>query len=360
MGSMKKGVLVLEDGTYFEGIGFGSTKETFGEVVFNTSMVGYQKALTDPSYNGQILTMTFPLIGNYGTADWMESSRIQAEGLIVDENCLKPSHRAGKKTIDEFLREYKIPGLSGVDTRAITRKLREHGVMNGILKVGTYSINSLLKKVKKIPAIGEYDLVKEVTTKKVQTYYPEKTEKCHVVILDCGVKLDIIRYLLEQKAKVTVIPAKTTAEKILDLKPDGFIVSPGPGDPVVVDYVIETVKEIIQKLPTLGICLGHQIIGLASGAKTYKLKFGHRGSNQPVMDLEKNYVIITAQNHGYAVDEKSLGPDWKVTHINLNDKTVEGMRHKKLPVFSVQYHPEAGPGPYDSNYLFNEFVKMIE
>ena len=353
--------LVLEDGTTLKGEGFGSEKEVLGEVVFNTSMSGYQEALTDPSYKGQILTLTYPLIGNYGiNPDDYESDKIQVEGFAVREYCKFPSHRKGEKTIDQFLKENDKPGISGIDTRALTIKIREHGTMKGALKTSKEEIGTekLIQKAKEQPNISEKDLVKQVTSPKIKRH--DQKGETEIVLIDCGMKLSILRDLLARKTNVTVVPATTTSKEILNIEPDGIMVTNGPGDPQMAGYVVKTLKDLLEEIPISGICFGNQLLGLAAGGKTYKLKFGHRGSNQPVKDIETGRVYITSQNHGFAVDAQSLeGTGFQVSHINPNDNSVEGMKHKELPIFTVQYHPEAHPGPWDTNHLFDKFLKMV-
>lgn len=355
-----KATLVLEDGTIVEGVGIGAEKEVYGEVVFNTSMSGYQEALTDPSYNGQVLMFTYPMIGNYGiNKNDFESDGVKAEGLVVREACPAPSHRAAGKTLDTFLKEHDTPGIAEVDTRALTIKIRKYGTMKGALKTshGSIDAEALLERAKNQPDISELDLVAEVTTEKIM-HYEGSGEK--VVLLDCGMKLSILRSLLKRGLDVTVVPAMTKADKVLALEPKGVVVSNGPGDPLKAGYAIKTVRRLVEEKPVFGICLGHQILALACGGRTFKLKFGHRGSNQPVKDLETGRVYITSQNHGFAVDAESLeDTGFKLSHVNLNDNTAEGLRHEELPVFSVQYHPEANPGPRDSDYLFDEFLKIL-
>ncbi|MFH0861278.1 MAG: glutamine-hydrolyzing carbamoyl-phosphate synthase small subunit [Candidatus Altiarchaeota archaeon] len=358
---MVKGVLVLKDGTIVEGTGFGAEGEVKGEVVFNTSMAGYQESLTDPSYRYQILMPTYPLIGNYGINDEdFESDRVQVEGYIVGEYCEKPSHYKQKKTVNEFLKDYGVPGLYGVDTRFLTRKIRTYGVIEGILKwpVRDSEKPSLVRKAEKLKSISEYDLIKKVTCRDVV----EEGKGKRVVLIDCGAKRSIIRKLLERGLQVVRVPATMSSDDILKLKPAGVVLSNGPGDPERADYVIKTVRALADKnLPLFGICLGIQMIALAFGGKTFKLKFGHRGMNQPVKDLDTGSVYITSQNHGFAVDAGSIeGTGLRVSHINLNDNTVEGLRHKTLPVLGVQYHPEASSGPWDNYYLFDEFMRMIK
>jgi carbamoyl-phosphate synthase small subunit len=355
-------VLVLEDGTIVKGEGFGAEREVFGEAVFNTSMSGYQEALTDPSYKGQILMLTYPLIGNYGVNELdFESGKVQVEGFVVRENCIEPQHPEAKKTIDEFLVEQNVPGIAGVDTRSLTIKMRAHGTMKAMLKTSSEKIetNGLVEKVRKSPHITEMDLVNLVTSKETRRY--DMGGKLEVIIFDCGMKLGILNSFLERKVNVTVVPAQTSAKEILELDPDGILITNGPGDPLRAGYVIDSIADVKEELPIFGICFGNQLVSLALGARTYKLKFGHRGSNQPVKDLATGRVYITSQNHGFAVDAKSLeGTGLEVSHINLNDNTVEGVRHKELPIETVQYHPEANPGPKDSAYLFYEFIKVME
>jgi len=357
----KRAILVLEDGSVYEGFSFGAEADAFGEVVFNTSMVGYQEMLTDPSYAGQILVPTYPLIGNYGiNKEDFESNKIQVSGFVVREECLKPNHYLSTQTLSHFLSEYGIPGLSGVDTRAITRKLRSAGVMMGML-TSTKTPQQALGQIKNSPDYGSIDYVKQVTTP--TPYQWEATGSApthHIAVLDCGLKYSILRFLNQMGCAVTAVPCTTPAEEILKLKPDGILLSPGPGNPELLDYIVDTVKELVGKKPIMGICLGNQLIARAFGAKTFKLKFGHRGANHPVRDLAAGKVYITAQNHGYAVDPDSLKDGLEVTHINLNDGTVEGLRHKELPIFCIQYHSEASPGPWDSTYLFKEFVDMVK
>lgn len=355
-----KAKIVLEDGRIFQGYSFGATGTTFGEIVFNTSMSGYQEILTDPSYKGQIVTMTYPLIGNYGvnTQD-VESSKPFVEAFIVKECSRIASNWRATDTLAAYLNKNNIIGIEGVDTRALTRHMRLMGAMKAVISTEDLDDKSLLKKVKAAPGLLGIDLVKEVTCRKAYKWNDEGNY--HVVVLDCGVKLNILRSLASNGCKVTVVPAYTSAEEILKYKPDGIMLSNGPGDPEPVTYVIETVSKLLGKLPIFGICLGQQMLGLALGGKTYKLKFGHHGGNQPVKDLKTGKIDITVQNHGFCVDIDSLNKDdIEITHINLNDKTLEGIRHKKMPVFSVQFHPESCPGPHDAAYLFTNFVEMIK
>jgi len=355
-----KAILALEDGTIFEGTSFGAAGERAGEVVFNTSMTGYQEILTDPSYKGQIVTMTYPLIGNYGiNLEDFESQKPHLSGFIVREASRIVSNWRARMSLNDFLKKYKIMGIEGIDTRALTLHIRSAGAMKGIISTKDMNTQSLVEKAKASPGLVGIDLVKEVTCRKAYAW--NKNGKYKVVLLDCGAKHNIMRELAERNCRVTVVPAKTSARKILSLKPDGVMLSNGPGDPAAVAYVVETVRELIGKVPVFGICLGHQMLGLALGGKTFKLKFGHRGANHPVMDLRSRKVEITTQNHGFCVDLGTLDlNEVELTHINLNDQTSEGLRHRKFPAFSVQYHPEASAGPHDSKYLFDEFIREME
>ncbi len=359
----KEAILVLEDGTVYNGYSFGAEVETSGEVVFNTSMIGYQETLTDPSYAGQIVVPTYPLIGNYGTNDLdIESRKIQVRGFIVREECLEPNHYLNNKTIHEYLAENGIPGIYGVDTRAITRKLRSVGVMMGIITTGK-TPEEALAGLKKAPNYGTIDFVRQVSTSAPYNWKEDTVTgapEYNIVVLDCGLKYNILRILSRMDCAVNVVPCTTSAEEILSLEPDGILLSPGPGDPKLLDYAVETVRQLVGEKPIMGICLGNQLIARAFGADTFKLKFGHRGGNHPVKDLSDGKVYITAQNHGYAVDPDTVRNGLEVSHINLNDGTVEGLRHKELPLFAIQYHSEASPGPLDSTYLFDNFLKMVK
>jgi carbamoyl-phosphate synthase small subunit len=356
----KEAILALEDGKVFRGYSFGHEGETFGEVVFNTSMTGYQEILTDPSYKGQMVCMTYPLIGNYGiNKEDMESRQPFLEGFIVKEVSRIYSNWRASTDLSSYLKKYKIVGIEGIDTRALTKHLREHGAKKGVISSKDLDPKSLVKKAKQSPGLVGRDLIKEVMCKK--SYAWNKKGKFHVVAIDSGIKLNILRNLEERNCRVTVVPATATAEEVLKHKPHGLFLSNGPGDPEALPYIVSTVKGLIGKMPIFGICLGHQILGLAFGGKTFKLKFGHHGGNQPVIDLETKRVEITAQNHGFAVDMDSLSKkEVRLTHINLNDRTCEGMEHKKLPVFSVQHHPEAAPGPHDATYHFDKFIELMK
>jgi carbamoyl-phosphate synthase small subunit len=384
----KRAILALQDGTIYEGYSFGAEVDSYGEVVFNTSMTGYQEILTDPSYAGQIVMPTYPLIGNYGINDLdIESRRIQVRGFIVREECLEPSHYLSKKTLHEYLESSNIAGIYGVDTRAITRKLRNYGVMMGYITT-MRTPGEALEELKRLPDYGSTDFVKGITTE--QTYRwglpcsgcslkkgcdlrsagtpylcgissPEENQaKYHIVSFDCGLKHNILRQLCQRGCSVSVVPCTTTAPQILEMEPDGILLSPGPGDPALLDYAIDTVRGLAGKKPMMGICLGNQLIAHAFGGKTFKLKFGHRGGNHPVKELATGRAHITAQNHGYAVDANNIPRELEITHINLNDGTVEGLRHKYLPIFSIQYHSEDSPGPWDSRYLFDKFIDMVK
>jgi carbamoyl-phosphate synthase small subunit len=356
-----KGFLALEDGFVLEGNSFGASGERFGEIVFNTSMTGYQEILTDPSYRGQIVTMTYPLIGNYGVNNEdVESDKPQVDGFLVKEISRVVSNWRAKMSLPDYLKKHGIVAIEGIDTRALTKHIRSKGAMKAGISTEDTDKDSLIKKAKDSPGLVGRDLVKEVTCKK--TYVFSNKGKMKVVVVDCGVKRSILENLAANDCTVTVVPADTPAKEIIKLKPNGVLLSNGPGDPSAVKYVIETAKELLSvKMPIFGICLGQQILGLALGGKTYKLKFGHRGGNQPVKDLKTGKVDITSQNHGFCVDTDSLPKkDVEVTHINLNDKTSEGIRHKKLPMFSVQYHPEASPGPHDARYLFKRFNELMK
>ena len=362
---IKRAILALADGTVFEGDQFGATGETIGEVVFNTSMTGYQEILTDPSYKGQIVTMTYPLIGNYGCneAD-VESIGPQVEGFVVREYSAYYSNWRSKWSLDTYLAEHGIIGIQGIDTRALTRRLRVHGVMNGCLSTEDLNPEHLVAKAKAWHGLVGWDLVQRVTCPNPYAWQHQEDSNTHskyrVVALDFGIKYNIMRQLTEHGCEVQVVPANTTAEEILAAEPDGVFLSNGPGDPMPVDYAIETIQGLMGKKPLFGICLGHQLLGLALGGKTFKLKFGHRGANQPVKHLETDRVEITSQNHGFCVDIDSLPNSVDVTHVNLNDDTLEGIQHREYPVFSVQYHPEASPGPHDASYLFSRFIEMME
>jgi carbamoyl-phosphate synthase small subunit len=369
----KRATLLLEDGRIFRGIGHGFEGEAVGEVVFNTSMTGYQEILTDPSYAGQIVTMTYPMIGNTGVnLEDIESRRPFLEGFILRRMSPIASNWRSSQTLDDYLKANRIPALSGIDTRALVRHIRQQGSMRGVISLVDHDEKSLLRKVKDSPQMVGWDLASKVTIEKPYTGTKEpltfvefsslagtKPADFHVVAYDFGIKTNILRDLVHCGGRVTVVPSTTPYEEVLNLKPDGVFLSNGPGDPEAVDYAIRNVRSLLGKKPVFGICLGHQIMGLAFGGKTFKLKFGHHGGNQPVLNTELNKVEITAQNHGFAVDPATLPKDVKVTHINLNDQTVEGMEHLSYPAFCVQYHPEASPGPHDSYYLFEKFFKMM-
>ena len=356
----KAAILVLENEAVFLGTTLGAEGETIGEVCFNTGMTGYQEILTDPSYCGQLVTMTYPHIGNYGVnTEDVESIKVQAAGLIVREESIVPSNFRSTKSLGEYLQEENIVGIQGIDTRMLTRIIRDKGAMNGIISTEDLGKKSLLKKVNVSPSMKGRDLAKVVTCKK--RYKWGKTQKGNykIAAIDFGIKHNILRLLESHKCNITVFPANTNAEDILSFNPNGIFLSNGPGDPAAVTYGIETVKNLLGKIPIFGICLGHQILALALGAKTYKLKFGHRGCNHPVKNISKNMVEITSQNHGFSVEPGSLPKNVNITHISLNDQTVEGLLCTEVPAFSVQYHPESSPGPHDSRYLFEEFIEMM-
>lgn len=383
-----KAILVLEDGLVFEGVSFGAPGETTGEVVFNTSITGYQEILTDPSYRRQIVVMTATEIGNYGTnAEDEESARPQVAGFVVREASLVFSNFRAELSLDEYLLKNSIIGISEVDTRAITRHIRDQGALRGIISTEDFEIASLLKKVRRSPKMAGWDLAREVTCEKPywwdnkndvlkwqKSYYTaelknppavtfreiEDKERPLIVAFDCGIKFNILKNLAGTGFRVKVVPAFTKADEIERLAPEGIFLSNGPGDPAAVSYLIETVKALLGKYPIFGICLGHQILGIALGGRTYKLKFGHRGANHPVMNLKTKKIAITVQNHGFAVAPDSFSDkDVEITHINLNDQTIEGLCHKKIPAFALQYHPECSPGPHDALGIFEEFKNLV-
>jgi len=354
--------LVLEDGTVFKGDSFGSPGERCGEVVFNTSMSGYQEIITDPSYKGQIVVMTYPLMGNYGiNKEDVESRSPFLEGFAVKEYSKIASNWKQEQSLGDYLKENNIPGIEGIDTRKLTLHIREKGAMRAVISTIDSDEASLIRKARNCPGLVGVDLVKEVSIPEKYIYSSVKGAKYKVIVLDCGVKYNILRELERNKCSVMVLPARASYEEIIRARPDGVLLSNGPGDPAAVDYVVKTVAKLIGKVPVFGICLGQQMIGLALGGKTYKLKFGHHGANHPVKDVRTGKVYITSQNHGFCVDINSLDKkDIELTHVNLNDGTLEGLRHKKFPLFCVQFHPEASPGPRESGYLFAEFVKMMQ
>ncbi len=383
-----KAILALADGAYYIGRGFGAEGEAVGEVVFNTSMTGYQEILTDPSYEGQLVAMTYPEIGNVGVnPEDVESQKPFVKGFIVKEYCAKPSNWRATRTLGDYMREHGIVGIEGIDTRALVRRLRDRGSQEAVLSTRSGDPAELIAKAKASPGLVGRDLVKAVSCAEAYDwdegrwelgagYRKRKADPSQknrkpkhptldrpgffVVAYDFGIKRNILRGLAESGCRVKVVPASTPAEEVLALNPDGIFLSNGPGDPDAVPYAKDNVQKLLGKKPIFGICLGHQILGLALGGKTYKLKFGHHGGNQPVMDLTTKKVEITAQNHGFAVDADSLKGAAVVTHVNLNDNTVEGLAHKDMPIFSVQYHPESSPGPHDASYLFKRFVEMME
>ncbi len=352
--------IVLEDGTVFKGYSFGANGYGVGEVVFNTSMSGYQEILTDPSYKGQIVTMTYPHIGNCGVNfEDNESIKPFVNGLVVKECSRIKSNWRSKKGLSEYLKENNIIGIEGIDTRALTRHIRLQGEMRAVISTEDLDDKQLIIKAKNSLSLIGRDLVREVTLEKF--FYFNEKGAYNIVVIDCGVKTNILRKLKALNCRVSVVPANTDYQKILKLNPDGILISNGPGDPSAVTYVVATAQKILGKLPIFGICFGHQILAQALGGKTYKLKFGHHGGNHPVKDLRNGKVYITSQNHGFCVDIESLNKtDIELTHINLNDNTLEGIRHKKMPIFSVQFHPESKPGPNDAEYLFEEFIEMIK
>ena len=377
---MNPAVLALEDGTVFEGRSFGAPVERTGEVVFNTAITGYQEVFTDPSYSGQIVVLTYPQIGNYGANEGdNEAARPHIEGLVVREFSPLSSNWRAEETAQEFLTKSGVPVVSGIDTRALVRHLRSRGVMRGILAAAgspeqKLDAQALVERARQSPSMIGLDLATRVTTtdryqwtEGIVRASPSDRESAaaavrhHVVAYDFGIKRNILRRLVHSGCRVTVVPAATSATDVLALKPDGVFLSNGPGDPEPLTGPAAEVRKLVGKVPIFGICLGHQVLGLALGGKTYKLKFGHRGSNHPVINKITNRVEITSHNHGFAVDPDSLNTnDLEITHINLNDETLEGFRHRNYPVFCVQYHPEASPGPHDSHYLFGDFVKLMD
>ena len=379
----KDAYLVLEDGSVYAGEAFGAETSGYGEVVFNTSMTGYQEVLTDPSYAGQIVMLTYPLVGNYGiNAQDFESKHIQASGFVVREHCEYPSHGLSTSTLHEFLASQGIPGIKGVDTRSITRRLRSSGVMMGLIYSGRPDLNedpaqlqavssllsggtaeAALAQLRDIPRYGDVDFVKGVTTSEAYTWDASSdvpASKRRILVADFGLKYNILRLLRVRGCEVMAVPATTSADEMLALQPAGIVLSPGPGDPALLGYVVNVARKLMERVPVMGSCLGHQIVARALGGNTFKLKFGHRGANHPVRDLATGRVYITAQNHGYVVDADSLPPGLEVTHINLNDGTVEGLRHRELPILTVQYHSEASPGPRDNEELFDRFLEMVD
>ena len=379
-----RALLALEDGRIFEGESFGATGTRVGEVCFNTSMTGYQEVLTDPSYRGQIVAMTYPLIGNYGTnALDQESAEPHVRGFVVEELAEAPSSWRSELSLDEYLRRWNIPGVQGIDTRALTRHLRERGAMKACVTTEGISGQEAVDEAVRGDGVVGMDYVREVTAREPYRWDPTDSQSVlwsvprgpadaeidehilppvrhQVVAYDYGLKENILRRLRQTGFGVTVVPASTTAAEVLAMNPDGVFLSNGPGDPAALDYAHEAVRGLMGKKPIFGICLGHQVLGYAFGGRTFKLKFGHRGGNQPVQDLKTGKVAITSQNHGFAVDAESLPPEVEVTHVNLNDGTVEGLRHRELPIFSVQYHPEAAPGPNDASYFFKQFAELID
>ena len=386
-----RAILALEDGRYFEGESFGATGTSLGEVVFNTSMTGYQEVVTDPSYRGQMVAMTYPLIGNYGVNPVdQESSQPHVRGFIIEELSPLTSSWRSQMGLGEYLTRWNIPGIQGIDTRALTKHLRQKGAMKCCLSTDpALSVADVIERAKSGSGVDGVDFVKEVTAKGAYEWDPENILsrqwtivkgdgtgvvrdadgevyealppiRHRVVAYDFGIKFNILRQLRQAGFHVTVVPASTSAAEALSLNPDGIFLSNGPGDPAALNYIHDIVKDLMGRKPIFGICLGHQLLSYACGGKTFKLKFGHHGGNQPVKDLETGRVAITSQNHNFATDPDSLPSNVKVTHLNLNDGTVEGMRHTEMPIFSVQYHPEAAPGPHDADYFFSEFGKLIE
>ena len=374
MTSLAPAKLALADGSVYSGTAFGASGEVFGEVCFNTSMTGYQEILTDPSYCGQIVAMTYPLIGNYGISpEDVESRGLSLSGFVVRQLCRQPSNFRSTQSLDSYLRNANVVGIEGIDTRSLVRRLRIRGAMTGVLSTVDMDDASLVEKAKNSPTLVGRDLVQKVMPEKsfawteglsTLTDYrgplTRSSEKeLHVVAIDYGMKWNILRHLKDLGCRVTVVPGTATSQEVLAFKPDGVFLSNGPGDPEPLSYAIKTIRELLGQVPVFGICLGHQLLGLACGAETYKLKFGHRGANQPVLNKDNGRVEITSQNHGFAISADSLPKHLEVTHVNLNDQTIEGFRHREFPAFSVQYHPEASAGPHDSAYLFETFRQLM-